>query len=139
MNNISNLIGYFFGWYGKGGDNDDSDENDDNYNNEVPISQQLKQLSYMDILQKNENFQIDAKKNLFFLIVEKKDWEKSSTYSVDGLVKLYSSVPLKELARTAFRKEIEHGSLQNDACFVHTIISSDCQCLATKNKASSQS
>lgn len=140
MNKIYVWAEYIFGLVGTAPElwHDDDDSTDDDDNNKVSINTQLEQLSYMEILQKNENFQIDAKKNVFFLIVEKKDWEKSSTYSVDGHVRLYSSVPLKELARTAFRKEIEHGSLKNDACFVHTIISSDCQRLATKNKASSQ-
>jgi len=129
MNKINEWFAYILGWK-----LDDlpialSDDDDDAYENSLVIqkdaTQHIKELEYMEILQENENFQLDATKNVCFIIVDSKQWEKGSDYFVDGGVRLYSRVPLKEFAKLAFRYEIETVAAEGEF-FVHNKRSDDC-------------
>jgi hypothetical protein len=139
MNTITDFVSSLFDWTGTLPDavvpnDDDDDDNDDASvlaakNDNV---KHIKDLEYMELLESQEHFQLDASKNVCFIVVEKQEWEKGSEYFVDGGVKLYSSVPLRDFSKVAFRYEIETVSSSNDQ-FVHAKLSPDCGIGLVKN------
>ena len=131
MNIITDFVASLFGWTGTHpdaiGSNNDDDDIDDESVLEVKKDnvKHIKDLEYMELLESLEHFQLDGSKNVCFIIVEKQEWEKGGDYFVDGGVKLYSSIPLKDFSKVAFRYEIETVSSKKDQ-FVHEKLSPDC-------------
>lgn len=132
MNIITDFVASLFGWTGThpdaiGSNNDDDDDVGDESALEVKKEniKHIKDLEYMELLESQEHFQLDESKNVCFIIVEKQEWEKGSDYFVDGGVKLYSNIPLKDFSKVAFRYEIETVSSKKDQ-FVHEKLSPDC-------------